>query len=73
MKWRLDDGQIEALDKEIVEILRRKTPTERVQIALAAGRTVRLIVEGSVRTRHPDWPDARVQAEVARRMSRGSH
>ena len=73
MKWRLDDGQIEALDKAMVEVLRRKTPTERVQMAMAASRTVRLIVEGSVRTRHPDWPDTRVQAQVARRMSRGPH
>lgn len=72
MKWRLDKGQIEVVDDAVAEALRRKTPAERVEMALAANRLVRLRIEGHLRTLHPDWDDARLQAEVARRMQLGS-
>ena len=72
MKWRLDDGQIEVVDDAVAEVLRRKTPAERVAMAFAANRTARLVIEGNIRTRHPDWDDARVAAELARRMSGGT-
>jgi hypothetical protein len=70
--WRLDPGQIEVIDDALAEVLRRKTPAERIAMIFAANRTMRLLIEGSLRTRHPDWDDARLLAEVARRMNRGS-
>jgi hypothetical protein len=63
---------IELLDKAIVEVLRRKTPTERVAMIFAANRTMRLRLEGHFRTRHPDWDSQTVMQEIARRMSRGA-
>ena len=77
MKWRLDDGrlddgQIEVVDERVAEILRRKTPAERVQMALEMGELVRLRIEGHLRTIHPDWTDALVYAEIAKRMLRES-
>ena len=72
MKWRLDPGQIEVVDDAVVEVLRTKTPAERIAMALAANRTLRLVIEGGIRTQHPDWDDARVSAEVARRMLGGT-
>ena len=72
MQWRLDDGQIEVVDDRLAEVLRRKTPAERVAMVSAAHRTARLLIEGHLRTRNPDWDDARVSAEVARRMLRGA-
>ena len=72
MQWRLDDGQIEVVDDRMAEVLRRKTPAERVAMVSAAHRTARLLIEGRLRTRHPDWNDARVSDEVARRMLRGA-
>jgi hypothetical protein len=48
------------------------SPAQRVAAALDAGRTLRLVVEGGVRSRHPDWDDARVAQEVARRMLGGA-
>jgi Arc/MetJ family transcription regulator len=71
-KWRLDPGQIEVVDDAVAEILRHKTPAERVAMALAANRLVRLRIEGHLRTIHPDWTDAQVQAEIARRVLLGS-
>ena len=72
MKWRLDMGQIEVVDEAVADILRRKTPAERVQMALAANRLMRLRIEGHLRTLHPDWDDDRIQAEIARRMLLGT-
>jgi hypothetical protein len=70
---RLDDGQIEMVDDVVAESLRRKTPAERVVLALAANRLVRLRIEGHLRTLHPDWDNGRIQAEIARRMLLGSN
>lgn len=46
---------VELLDDAIVEVLRRKTPAERVAMIFAANRTMRLRLEGHLRSRHPDW------------------
>lgn len=34
-----------------------------------ANVTMRLVIEGSLRTRYPEWTDDRIAAEVARRMA----
>jgi hypothetical protein len=60
---------VELLDEAIVEILRRKTPVERVAMIFEANRTMRLRLEGHLRSRHPDWDDQTVMQEIARRMS----
>ena len=72
MKWRLDKGQIEVIDDTVAEILRRKTPAERVQMALDANRFVRLVIAGHLHTVHPDWNEDQIQAEIARRMLLGT-
>jgi hypothetical protein len=72
VKWRLDKGQIEVVDDAVARVLRGKTPAQRVEMALAANRLVRLRIEGHLRTRHGDWDAARIQAEIARRMLLGS-
>ena len=64
-------ARIEMVDDRLAEAYRRMTPTQRVAIAGAAHRTARLLIEGNVRTRHQDWDDARVGAEVSRRMLGG--
>jgi hypothetical protein len=68
--WRLDDGQIEVVDDAVAEVLRRKTPAERVAMLLEANVTLRTLVEGGLRTQHPDWTDEQIRTEVARRMTR---
>lgn len=72
MDWRLDDGQIEVLDDAQVDVLRRKTPAQRVAMICASNRTMRQLIEGHLRTRHPDWEAERIQAEIARRMTLGT-
>lgn len=63
---------IELLDEAVVKVLRQKTPAERVAMIFAANRTMRLRLEGHLRTRHPDWDNQAVMREIARRMSRGA-
>jgi hypothetical protein len=69
---RKNPARIEILDEDVVEVLRRKTPTERVAMICAANRTMRLRLEGHLRTRYPDWDDQTVMREIARRMSRAA-
>ena len=63
---------MELLDEAVVEVLRRKTPVERVAMIFAANRAMRLRLEGHLRSCHPDWDDQTVMQEIARRMSRGT-
>ncbi|MHB1033947.1 MAG: hypothetical protein ACYC35_06305 [Pirellulales bacterium] len=72
MQWRLDSGQIQILEERVAASLRAMTPTQRVAMIFDANRTMRLRLEGRFRSRYPEWDDARIAAEIARRMSGGS-
>jgi hypothetical protein len=71
-KWRLDHGQIEVVDDAIAEILRQKTPAERVAMIFAANRTMRMMIAAVLRADHPDWTEDQIKCAVAKRMSRGA-
>jgi hypothetical protein len=60
------------VDDAMAEVLRQKTPAQRVEMVLAANRTLRLLVEGHIRTRHPGWDATNIASVVARRMIRGT-
>jgi hypothetical protein len=62
----------EAVAEAVVEVLRRKTPAERLAMVFAANRAMRLRLEGHLRSCHPDWDSQAVMQEIARRMSRGT-
>jgi len=61
---------IELLDDAMVEVLRGKTPTERVAMVFDAERTMRLMLEANLHWRHPDWDAESVAREIARRRNR---
>ena len=69
MRWRLDQGQIEVIEDGLADVLRRKTPAQRVAMISEANETMRMLIAGGLRTRHPDWSEAKIRAEVARRMA----
>jgi hypothetical protein len=71
-KRTIDPRRIEVVDDDVVRVLREKTAAERIAIGFAANRTVRLVIEGALRSDHPGWDDARIRAEVARRMLNGT-
>ena len=72
MTWRLDSGQIEVVDSTVAMVLRKKTPDQRVAMIFDANHTMRLLIEGSLRTYHPNWDDEQIAREVVRRMTHGS-
>jgi len=72
MRGRLDDRQFEIVDPRVADALRAKTTAERVAMIGACNETMRLLIEGRLRTSHPVWTDAAIAAEVARRMYRDS-
>jgi hypothetical protein len=68
---RLDPGQIEVVDDAIAEILRHKTPAERIQIGFTLWTSARNMLMTHLRKTHPEWNDDRVKKEVAKRLSHG--
>jgi len=63
---------VEVIDKKMVEILRNKTPAERLAISFGMWETARLMIRGALRQQHPDWNDEMINREIARRVSHGA-
>ena len=70
--FRLDTGQIEVVDDTMAEILRHKTPAERIRIGFALWTSARHMLMSHLKKTHPDWDNDRVEKEVARRLSHGA-
>ena len=68
----LDPRRIELLDPEVVTLLKRKSPAEKLAMAFESNRLVRLRLTGHFQTTHPEWTDAEVTAAVARRILNGA-
>lgn len=63
---------IEIVEPALAQVLRLKSPAERLEMIAAANRTARLLAAAGVRFVHPDWDEAKVNAEVIRRVCGGS-
>ena len=68
----LNPGQIEVPDDEVVAVLRRMTPEERLAVANRMWVSARRAVESIVRAEHPDFSDEQVRREIVRRMLHGA-
>lgn len=60
---------VEVMDPMVVEIMRKKTPLERLTIAFEMWDSARAMIQSNLRRQHPDWTEDQVQREIARRMS----
>ncbi|MFQ5492173.1 MAG: hypothetical protein ACE5GE_15765 [Phycisphaerae bacterium] len=69
---RLDPGQIEVVDPQVAMALRKMTCAQRLAIANGLFVFARDMLSSHLRTEHPDWDDAQVQAETAHRLSHGA-
>jgi hypothetical protein len=69
---RLDRGQIEVVDDAVAEILRGKTPAERLRIGFNMWTSARNMLTVHLKRSHPEWSVGRVAKEVARRLSHGA-
>jgi hypothetical protein len=68
----MDPGQIEVVDDAMAEILRRKTPAERIRIGFTLWTSARDMLMTHLKKTHPDWDKSRIEKEVARRLSHGA-
>ncbi|MBX3330997.1 MAG: hypothetical protein KF722_11380 [Nitrospira sp.] len=68
----LDPQRIEVLDPVMAEVLRRKTPAERLAIGFGLWRSARMLLRGQLASLHPEWDAIRIDREVARRLSHGA-
>lgn len=68
----LDWRRIEVVDEAMAEVLRRKSPAERLAIGFGLWRSARKMLRGQLTSLHPEWPAERIEREVARRLSHGA-
>ena len=66
-----DLRRIEVIDDAMAEILRRKTPAERLAIGFGLWRSAQKLLRGQLASLHPEWDSERLNREVARRLSHG--
>ena len=69
---RTRNPAIESPDDAMAAVYRSKTPLERLRVAFGLWTSTRILLEGILRSQHPDWDDLIIRAEVARRMSHGA-
>ena len=67
---RLDPIQIEVVDDAMAEVLRRKTPAERIRIGFALWTSARDMLISHLKKTHPEWSAEMIGKEVARGMSK---
>ncbi|MDB5390947.1 MAG: hypothetical protein JWM11_6593 [Planctomycetaceae bacterium] len=62
---------VEVMDPMVAEIMRKKTPVERLAIAFNMWNTARVILRGAIKSEHEDWTAEEVNREIAKRISGG--
>ena len=68
----IDWRRIEVIDDDQAAAVRRMKPWEKVAGIFALNRLMRARMAGHLMTQHPEWSETEIQAEIARRLARGS-
>jgi len=58
---------IEEFDEQMIALLRRRTPAQKLASAHAMWRYARRRLTAVIQQEHPDWDDARINQEIKRR------
>jgi len=69
---RLDAGQIEVIDDIMAEVLRHKTPAERLRIGFNLWESASRMLKAHLGKTHPEWDAGQLEKEVAKRLSHGA-
>lgn len=64
-----DHPKDDRCDDALIEILRKQSPQQKLAALDAMWRSARTLVEAGVRAQHPQWSEAELQAEIARRLA----
>jgi hypothetical protein len=70
---KLDPRQVEVVDDRVAEILKSKTPAERLRIGFNMWISARRMLLSHIKDTHPDWSQQEVEREVARRLLHENH
>ena len=65
----LDWRRIEVVDEAMAEVLRRKTPAERIAIGFGLWRSARMMLRAQLAEKHREWDETKLNREVARRLA----
>jgi len=68
MLMAVDLSRMEMVDDKTAEILRKKTPQERLKIAFDMWLSVRSSLENYLKETHPDWDEITIRKEILRRF-----
>lgn len=68
----LEPARYEMIDDQMAEVMRAKTPFERLEMAASMRRMARGLIRDKLRFDHPDWTAEQIDREVARRLSYGA-
>jgi hypothetical protein len=72
MDMWLDPKRYEIMDDQMAEIMRSKTPGQRLAIVNSMWRMGRGLIQSMLRHDHPDWSDEEIGRETSRRLLRGA-
>jgi hypothetical protein len=72
MSLNLDPRQIEVIDDRMAEVLRTKTPAERIHIGFTMWVSAKKMLTHHLTHTNPDWKEEQIFREVTRRLSRGA-
>jgi hypothetical protein len=71
MSYKLEPGRIEVVDEAMAEVLRKKTPAERIEIGFKLWTSARKMLTAHLKSTHPEWNEEQISREVAKRVSHG--
>jgi len=69
---KIEERNIEIISDEVADVLKKKSPMERIEIAFDICRTVQILIENHLRYLHPEWTEQEIKKEIARRISCGA-
>ena len=64
--------RLEMLDEAMIDVLRLKTPADRLALSNGMWRSARQMIEAMLIKEHPDWSVKAIQNAVATRLAHGA-
>ena len=68
----IDIRNIEVLDDLMIEVLKTKTPQQRLAIAFGMWSSAKKQLTSYLRGRYPGWDEKKIHQEVVKRLSHGA-
>jgi hypothetical protein len=68
----IDPRNIEVIDDRTAEILRRMSPTEKIQASSDMFEHAKTMIAASLRAFHPQWSEDEIRRETMKRFTRAA-